>query len=156
MEGGTGKTGEETMTGKRAALLGVAILFAALGTVPAAQAAQRVEITGEVIDSWCYLSEIMYPEGTAHHQCAIWCAAGGIPVGILADDGRVYIVLKFEDDSTSVANPAVMAIQSHRIRIEGELYPRDGINYLVVDRVLGDEGVVKLTHDDYGIQPFGE
>ncbi|MHA1153106.1 MAG: hypothetical protein ACTSQ7_10670 [Alphaproteobacteria bacterium] len=137
------------------AILGVAMMAAVLGTVPA-NAAQRVEVTGEVIDSWCYLTEIMYPEGTAHHQCAIWCAAGGIPVGILADDGTVYIVLKLEDDAASVANPAVMEIQSHRVRIEGELYPRDGINYLVVNRVLGDEGVVKLTHEEYGIQPFGE
>ncbi len=146
----------------RTAFLGAAMaltaLGTALGTVPAhaaAGAAQRIEVTGEVIDSWCYLTEIMYPEGTAHHQCALWCAAGGIPVGILADDGTVYIVLKLEDDATSVANPAIMEIQSHRVRIEGDLYPRDGINYLVIDRVLGDEGVVKLTHDDYGIQPFG-
>ncbi len=100
-----------------AAFLGVAVASAALS----AQAAQRVEITGEAIDSWCYLTEIMYPEGTAHHQCALWCAAGGIPVGILADDGTVYIVLKFEDDATSVANPAVMAIQSHRVRVAGDL-----------------------------------
>ena len=139
----------------RAAFLGAAIMIATLGAA-SAQVAQRVEITGEVIDSWCYLTEIMYPEGSAHHLCAIWCAAGGIPVGILADDGTVYIVLKFEDDATSVANPAVMAIQSHRVRVEGDLYPRDGINYLVVNRILGDEGVVKLTHDEYGIQPFGE
>ncbi len=141
------------------AFLGAAMALTALGTVPAhaaAGAAQRIEVTGEVIDSWCYLTEIMYPEGTAHHQCAIWCAAGGIPVGILADDGTVYIVLKFEDDTASVANTTVMEIQSHRVRVEGELYARDGINYLVVNRVLGDEGVVKLTHDDYGIQPFGE
>ena len=128
---------------------------AAFGAAPA-QAAQRVEVTGEVIDSWCYLTEIMYPEGTAHHQCALWCAAGGIPVGILADDGTVYIVLKFEDDATSVANPTVMEIQSHRVRVEGDLYTRDGINYLLVNRILGDEGVVKLTHEDYGIQPFGK
>ncbi len=136
--------------------LWAAYLVAATMLAAPAQAAQRVEITGEAIDSWCYLTEIMYPEGTAHHQCALWCAAGGIPVGILADDGTVYIVLKFEDDATSVANPAVMAIQSHRVRVAGELYTRDGINYLVVERVLADEGVVKLTHDDYGIQPFGE
>ncbi len=155
--------GEDGMTsiGTRiqTAAFGAAVM--ALGALAAfvsapAQAAQRVEVTGEVIDSWCYLTEIMYPEGSAHHQCALWCAAGGIPVGILADDGTVYIVLKLEDDATSVANPAVMEIQSHRVRVEGDLYPRDGINYLVVDRFLGDEGVVKLTHDDYGIQPFGE
>jgi hypothetical protein len=139
----------------RATFLAAALVAAAFGATYA-QAAQRVEVTGEVIDSWCYLTEIMYPEGTAHHQCALWCAAGGIPVGILADDGTVYIVLKFGDDATSVANPAVMEIQSHRVRVEGDLHARDGINYLLVNRVLGDEGVVKLTHDDYGIQPFGE
>ncbi len=143
------------MTAKRAAFLGAAIMIAALGAAPV-QAARRVEVTGEVIDSWCYLTEIMYPEGSAHHLCALWCAAGGIPVGILADDGTVYIVLKFEDDGASVANPRVMEIQSHRVRVEGDHYPRDGINYLVVNRVLDDAGVVKLTHDDYGIQPFGE
>ncbi len=129
----------------RTAALGAAVMalgvLASLGT-QAAQAAQRVEVTGEVIDSWCYLTEIMYPEGTAHHQCALWCAAGGIPVGILADDGTVYIVLKLEDDATSVANPAIMEIQSHRVRIEADLHVRNGINYLVVGRVLGDQGVV--------------
>jgi len=137
------------------AFLGAALALTALGTVPA-QAAQRIEVTGEVIDSWCYLTEIMYPEGTAHHQCALWCAAGGIPVGILADDGTVYTVLKLGDDSTSNANPKVLEIQSHRVTVEGDLFARDGINYLLIDRVVGDEGIVKLTHDDYGIQPFGE
>ncbi len=145
------------MTRIRMGLWAAFIAAAPLLAPPAGAATgQRVEVTGEVIDSWCYLTEIMYPEGSAHHQCALWCAAGGIPVGILADDGTVYIVLKLEDDTTSVANPAVMEIQSHRVRIEADLYLRDGINYLVINRVLGDEGVVKLTHDDYGIQPFGE
>ncbi len=126
--------------------------------VTAAQAAapQRVEVTGEVIDSWCYISEIMYPEGTAHHQCAMWCAAGGIPVGILGDDGEVYLVLKMCDDTTSVANPAVLDIQSHRVRVDGDLYLRDGMKYLLVDRIISDAGIVNQTHQEYCIQPFGE
>ncbi|MCH7793713.1 MAG: hypothetical protein IH900_01035 [Proteobacteria bacterium] len=150
------------MTGIRrvllAGLVGVALGAGALGAGAPAQAAagQRVKVTGEVIDSWCYLTEIMYPEGTAHHQCALWCAAGGIPVGILADDGTVYTVLKIEGDSTSNANPKVLEIQSRRVTVEGDLYARDGINYLLIDRVVDDQGIVKLTHDDYGIQPFGE
>ncbi len=150
------------MTGIRRVLLAglvcVALGAGALGAGAPAQAAagQRVTVTGEVIDSWCYLTEIMYPEGTAHHQCALWCAAGGIPVGILADDGTVYTVLKLGDDSTSTANPKVLEIQSHRVTVEGDLYARDGINYLLIDRVVDDAGIVKLTHDDYGIQPFGE
>ena len=146
------------MTGIRRVLLAglVCIALGAGATAAQAAAGQRVEVTGEVIDSWCYLTEIMYPEGTAHHQCALWCAAGGIPVGILADDGTVYTVLKIEGDSTSNANPKVLEIQSRRVTVEGDLYARDGINYLLIDRVVDDQGIVKLTHDDYGIQPFGE
>jgi hypothetical protein len=131
-----------------------AMIALTLGAGPAAAA--RVTVTGEVIDSWCYLTEIMYPLGSAHHQCAIWCAAGGIPVGILDDDGRVYIVLKIEGDSNSVANPTVLDIQSHRVTVEGDAFERDGITYLTIDRVINDEGIVNLTADDYGIQPFGE
>ncbi len=134
----------------------VAAAAALWTTVAQAAAPQRVEVTGEVIDSWCYISEIMYPEGTAHHQCALWCAAGGIPVGILGDDGEVYLVLKLGDDTTSVANPKVLDIQSHRVRVDGDLYLRDGMRYLLVDRVITDEGIVNQTHEDYGIQPFGK
>ena len=136
-----------------AGLVGIAL---GAGAPAQAAAGQRVKVTGEVIDSWCYLTEIMYPEGSAHHQCALWCAAGGIPVGILADDGTVYTVLKIEGDSTSNANPKLLEIQSHRVTVEGDFYARDGINYLLIDRVVDDAGIVKLTHDDYGIQPFGE
>jgi hypothetical protein len=60
------------------------------------------------------------------------------------------------DDATSVANPAVLEIQSNRVTVDGDLYERDGLKYLLVDRVVSDEGIVNLTHEEYGIQPFGE
>ena len=97
----------------------------------------------------------MYPLGSAHHQCAIWCAAGGIPTAILDDAGTVYIVLAVEGDATGVANPALLDIQSHRVTVEGEAFERDGMRYLVIERFVDDQGIVNLTHDEYGIQPFG-
>ncbi len=141
---------------KRSAWATAAAAAALWVTAAQAAAPQRVEVTGEVIDSWCYITEIMYPEGTAHHQCALWCAAGGIPVGILGDDGEVYLVLKMGDDTTSVANPTVLDIQTHRVRVDGDLYLRDGMKYLLVERIITDDGIVNQTHDKYGIQPFGE
>ena len=136
-------------------LLSIALLGVAASSVSAATP-QRVKVTGEVIDSWCYLSEIMYPEGTAHHQCAVWCAAGGVPVGILGDDGTVYIVLKLGEDANNVANPSVLEMQSRKVTVDGDLIERDGMNYLLINQVVADQGVVNLTHEDYGIQPFGE
>lgn len=143
--------------------MAIRMLMAALLSAPfwsmaaaPALAAGKTTVTGEVIDSWCYLTEIMYPLGTAHHQCAVWCAAGGIPVGILDDEGRAYILLSFEGGDTSVANPAVMDLQTHRVTVEGEVFERDGMTYLVAERLLEDKGIVNLTHEEYGIQPFGE
>lgn len=139
-----------------AVLAAVLIVGAALAFPSYAAEGKRVRVTGEVIDSWCYITEIMYPLGTAHHQCAVWCAAGGIPVGLKDDDGKVYMVLKVESDTTSVANPALLRIQTHRVTAEGDLYVRDGINYLLVNKVVDDSGIVSKTHDEYGIQPFGK
>lgn len=132
-------------------------LMAAAALQPAnAAAAKRVQVTGELIDTWCYVTEIMFAEGTAHHQCAVWCAIGGIPVSVLGEDGKVYMVLRVEDDDTSVANPRLITIQSHVVTVDGDLYERDGVNYLIVTDVADDKGIVKLTHEEYGIQPFGE
>lgn len=139
---------------QKGALFAVAALIGAALTAPASAAtAERVKITGEIIDSWCYITEIMFAEGTAHHQCALWCAAGGVPVGILGEDGQVYMVLKLGEDDTSVANPAIMRIQTHQVTVDGSVYDRDGIKYLVVNKVIDDSGIVKRNHEDYGIQP---
>ena len=134
----------------------VAALVAAPAPTSAAATAKRVTVTGELIDTWCYITEIMYAEGTAHHQCAVWCAVGGIPVSILGDDGNVYMVLKVEGDGRNVANPRIINIQTHKVVVDGDLYLRDGVRYLVVTEVADDQGIVKLTHEEYGIQPFGK
>ena len=136
-----------------------ALLLAMAGTSLTAEAApspKRVTVTGEIVDTWCYVTEIMFSEGTAHHQCAVWCALGGIPVSVLGEDGQVYVVLKVEDDDRSVANPRIIEIQTHKVTVDGDLYERDGVRYLIVTQVADDQGIVNLTHEDYGIQPFGE
>lgn len=141
---------------KKGVLIAIATLVGVAMAAPAqAATGQRISITGEVIDSWCYITEIMFAEGTAHHQCALWCAAGGIPVGILGEDGQVYMVLKLEGDATSVANPAILKIQTHKVTVDGDVYDRDGIRYLVVNKVVDDSGIQHETHEEYGIQPFG-
>jgi hypothetical protein len=115
----------------------------------------RVTVTGEVIDPWCYLSEIMWALGSAHHQCAIWCARGGIPVGILGEDEEVYIVLKVENDPDVIGQHGILKIQSNEIVVEGDLYVRDGLNYLAIDTIVEDHGIVNHSHDEFDIQPFG-
>jgi len=120
-----------------------------------ADTVERVRVEGELIDTWCYVTEIMYARGSAHFQCAVWCAIGGIPVSIRAADGTLYVVLRIEDDTRNVSNPSIVRIQSHQVTVDGDLIRRDGVNYLLVTQVADDKGIVELTHDKFGIQPWG-
>ena len=130
---------------------------AALMTWPAMAAdGKRMKIRGEVIDTWCYFSGVMGgPEavvGSAHHACALWCAAGGIPVGVLAKDGTVYMVVKWKG-SGDVVGKTILRVQSHEIEADGIVYERDGIKYLVVEKVVADHGITNLNHDEFGTTP---
>ena len=133
-------------------------LAATLSSGPALAAqGERVRVTGEMIDTWCYFSGVMGgPDavvGTAHHTCALWCAAGGIPVGLLADDGTVYMVIKWLGSADVADGETLLSVQSHRLTADGIHYERDGIHYLVVEDVVEDEGIVNLSHEDYGVTP---
>jgi len=116
----------------------------------------RVKMTGEIIDSWCQISGIMgVGTGTAHHQCAIWCAVGGVPIGIQGSDGKAYILLKSEDRDP-VGEATLIDIQTDQIVVDADAYERDGVNYLVVRKVLENGGIVLKNDKDFGIVPFGE
>jgi hypothetical protein len=120
-------------------------------------APKRVTVSGEIIDSWCQVSGIMgVALGTAHHQCAVWCAVGGVPVGIQGDDGMVYILLRVPDDRGVVGNPTVVDMQTEHVTADADYYERDGVNYLVVNRILADDGIINRNHKELGILPFGE
>jgi len=139
----------------------MAAIVAGLSTVSgpalASENGERIQVTGEAIDTWCYYSGVMGgPEavvGSAHHTCALWCSAGGIPVGLLAEDGTVYMVLKIGTDDHSNGGDTLLSIASHSITADGMYYKRDGINYLVVSDVVADLDIINKTHEDYGPIP---
>jgi hypothetical protein len=139
-----------------AAVGGLAVAAMAQAGVPATSpAAKRVQVTGEVVETWCSVSAIMYAYGTAHHQCAAWCTAGGIPVGLKDKDGSFYMILKIEEDDVNVANPRLAHFLSHDVTVDGDLIERDGVKYLLITKVTDDKGVVNQTHEANGIVPFG-
>lgn len=137
-------------------LLGAAALVLAHVLPHDVRAAEPVTLDGELIDTWCYFSGVMggpeATQGTAHHTCAIWCAAGGIPVGLLTDDGTVYIVLGFEGEDP-LASDALLDVQSHRLTVAGTAYARDGLNYITIASVEADHGITNENHEDFGVVP---
>ncbi len=118
---------------------------------------ERIDVTGELIDTWCYFSGVMGgPEavvGTAHHTCAMWCAAGGIPVGLLGEDGEVYMVLKLDGDDAANGGDSFLTLTNDTVEASGMHYARDGINYLVVSEVRSNLGIPNETHEDFGVIP---
>ena len=136
----------------------IGLAFAALATpAMATTEGERVQVKGEIIDTWCYFSGVMGgPDaviGSAHHTCALWCSAGGIPVGLLAEDGTVYMVLKIEGNSDNAGGDTQLKLASHVIEADGMLYKRDGLNYLVVEEVVSDLDIQIENHGDFGTVP---
>jgi hypothetical protein len=136
-------------------LLAAAISLLALPAVAAE--GERITVTGEIIDTWCYYSGVMGgPDavvGSAHHTCALWCSASGIPIGLLAEDGTVYTILKLGPQDNATGGDTALRLASHTVTADGMSYTRDGVNYIVVEKVVEDLGIVNLTHEDYDVVP---
>jgi hypothetical protein len=145
------------MTHSRNLLLGCVALMGTGLSAFAETDGERVTVTGEFIDTWCYFSGVMGSTdavvGSAHHTCATWCSAGGVPVGLLAEDGTVYMVLKIESDDGTNGGDTQLSLASDTITADGIVYHRDGLNYIVVSKVVSNAGIVRLTHEDYGAVP---
>jgi hypothetical protein len=56
-------------------------------------ATRPVTLTGEVIDMTCYLQHPANATGVDHAKCAKSCVAKGLPIGFLADNGSVYLLI---------------------------------------------------------------
>lgn len=132
-------------------------LLSLLALPAAAAEGERITVTGEIIDTWCYYSGVMGgPDsvvGSAHHTCALWCSAAGIPIGLLTEDGTVYTILKLGAQDNATGGETALKLASHTITADGMFYARDGINYIVVEKVIEDKGIVNLTHEDYDVVP---
>ncbi|MHA6325101.1 hypothetical protein [Roseivivax sp. CAU 1753] len=137
------------------------ILWAAalicLATPGSSGEGRRITVEGEFIDTWCYFSGVMGGTdavvGAAHHTCALWCSAGGIPVGLLAPDGTVYMVLTLPGTDQLAGGDTALTLASHSVTADGMFYERDGLNYILVETVVTDHGITNRNHEDYGVVP---
>jgi hypothetical protein len=45
---------------------------------------------GEIVDFYCYIEKGL--KGLNHHECAVKCVAGDVCMGLLTDDGELYMI----------------------------------------------------------------
>lgn len=87
-------------------------------------AGEMKKVTGEVVDMACYVDH--GATGEKHADCAKKCIAGGLPVGLKADDGKTYLLI---GDHTPM-NKELAEYAAKTITVEGKVVSRDGFNMI--------------------------
>ena len=106
-------------------LLVLALLFSA-GTAMAA----TETISGEVLDLFCYSTRDA--RGKEHAQCASSCIKANVPVGILTNEGVIYMPLRADHKP---ANPLFENLGGEKVKVTGDVYEKNNIKFIVVKNV---------------------
>ncbi len=86
-------------------------------------AAPAKTITGEVVDTGCYLDHAA--RGEKHASCASKCLAGGMPMGLLTSDGRLYLLTMNHDNPDPYNELKKMPGQT--VAVTGKVMMRSGM-----------------------------
>lgn len=77
-----------------------------------------VAVTGEIVDSKCYLGVMNPGRGKVHRDCAVRCISGGIPAALLVRDGSgTFRLLVLSGLSPEALRPYI----GERVRVSGDL-----------------------------------
>lgn len=81
-----------------------------------------VELTGEIVDTKCYLGVMNPGRGKVHRACAARCLSGGIPAGLLVRDvnGEVRVVILASSSGESISR-LVAPLAGERVTVGGVL-----------------------------------
>jgi hypothetical protein len=100
-------------------------------TKAAAKASKTMTLKGELVDMGCYVSHGAM--GEKHKDCATKCVAGGMPMGLLTADNKLYL-LALNHDNADPFNQAkeMMAAQ---VEVTGNVSERNGMRIIDVTEV---------------------
>lgn len=111
--------------------LGLGCVAWLIATAGVAQDA--VTIQGEVVDMACYMAK--GSKGAAHKSCAQLCAKRGVPLGLLTDQGELYLLV--DDHDNAAAYEAVKKLAGERAEVVGRKFVKQGVAGIVVGGAKG-------------------
>src|SRR5713226_7161339 len=91
-----------------------------------------VRLTGEIVDSKCYLGVMNPGQGKVHRDCAARCLSGGIPPIFVSTSGHEQCLLVGLDGRT-LGRDALREFAAEPIQIQGELLETGSTQLLKVD-----------------------
>jgi hypothetical protein len=104
-----------------------------IGLAFASQAQEQVSLQGEVVDLACFMAK--GSRGPAHKACAQLCAKKGVPIGLLTEDGQVFLLL--DDHANPEAYEEAQKLAGDNAKISGKKYTKPGIASIVVGSAEG-------------------
>ena len=101
---------------------------------PEAEELGEVTLTGEIVDSKCYLGVMKPGRGAVHRDCAVRCISGGIPPVFVARtvDGKLLQLLLVDHHGGAV-NQRVLDKVAEPLSITGRLSRQGGRLLLAAD-----------------------
>jgi len=90
-------------------------------------------VKGEVLDMTCYIAYNM--SGPEHAGCARDCIKRGLPVGIKATDGKVYLLVGTNWRRRESLNSQLAEYAAKTVTIRGKETMRDGFAQLQVEEI---------------------
>jgi hypothetical protein len=87
-------------------------------------------VTGEILDMKCYMTSGAHGDG--HKECAAMCVKGGTPMGILAEDEKVYLLIQGKD---AAPFEEAKKYAGEMVILTGTLSEKKGVQALIVSEV---------------------
>ena len=86
-------------------------------------------VTGELVDTGCYLGHSS--TGQSHAECAAMCISEGMPMGVLTQKGKLYLVTMNHESPDAFKKLKKMA--GKNVAVTGHLYTRAGMTAIEID-----------------------
>jgi len=99
---------------------------------PASKELGNFELTGEIVDSKCYLGVMNPGNGKVHRDCAVRCLSGGIPPVFATNDfnGRPAILILTDPSRVPLPKEAFLRRVAQPVRISGKVIQTGGTLFL--------------------------
>lgn len=95
-------------------------------------------VTGELLDFSCYMQ--IGKHGEKHRSCAQKCFTAGQPIGLLTEDGNMYMLMEEEHDlrrdGLTDFRKAAIEHAAHIMEVTGTAYQLGGVRALYVHGYL--------------------
>jgi hypothetical protein len=105
-------------------------------SVPSSQELGAFELSGEIVDSKCYLGVMNPGSGKVHRDCAVRCIGGGIPPLFATNDfnGSPAILLLTDLDQKPLPKVSFLKLVARPVRIRGKVIKTGETLYLKTER----------------------